>query len=219
MSVYSPPPVERVRASLTLGDRVVDLATRALVVSVVPSPTWARESEVIAAVKAAADAGADLAEVPADPRLLGPAAQAGHLPLAARVTTAATARAARVAGAALVVVPAEKLADVTAGATAGSSAGAPQRPGQEPSGPIASWPLAVMVQDAQAVRPAREGAELAGELHDPVVVLDTLHMSPVDLVAEASLAVSHGARVIRTNDVRRTRRVVEVMATVLEARR
>lgn len=184
-------------------------------VSVVPSPTWARESEVIAAVKAAAEAGADLAEVPADPRLLGPAAQAGHLPLAARATTAATARAARVAGAALVVVPAEKLADVTAGAAAGSPAGTPQRPGQGPSGPIASWPLAVMVQDAQAVRPAREGAEL----HDPVVMLDTLHMSPVDLVAEASLALSLGARMVRTNDVRRTRRVVEVIATVLEARR
>jgi hypothetical protein len=38
-------------------------------------------------------------------------------------------------------------------------------------------------------------------------------------VAEASLALAVGARVVRTGDVRRTRRVVEVMAHLLEARR
>jgi hypothetical protein len=213
MSVYTPPPVERVRASLPLGDRVVDLATRALVVSVVPSPTWARENEVIAAVRAAADAGADLAEVPADPRLLGPSAQAGHLPLAARVTTAPAARAARRAGASLLVVPAEYLADVTA-ATAAQEGPAGRMPD-----PLTDSPLAVLVPDAHAARRARAAQTPVAGQDEQIVELDTLHRKGVDLVTETSLALAFGARVVRTNDIRMTRRVIEVMATLLEARR
>ena len=44
-------------------------------------------------------------------------------------------------------------------------------------------------------------------------------LSGADAVSEESLALSVGVRVIRTADVRRTRRVVEVMAHLLAARR
>ncbi|MGH9213453.1 MAG: hypothetical protein ACRD2C_22690 [Acidimicrobiales bacterium] len=43
--------------------------------------------------------------------------------------------------------------------------------------------------------------------------------SGADAVSEESLALAVGVRLVRTGDVRRTRRVVEVMAQLLEARR
>lgn len=217
MPVYSPPPVDPVSASLTLGDRIVDLTSRALVVSVVPSPRWARESEVLSGVRAAADSGADLVEVPADPSLLGPAAQAGFVPVAARVTTASSARAALSAGASLLLVPAESLEVVRAG-------DGPQTPSGEMS-PGVSWEdmagsLAVMVRDIGGVQALRApgGGPPAVTGGESPVAFDTLHLTEVDLVAEATLALSCGARVVRTHDVRKVRRVVEVIASLLEVR-
>lgn len=224
MPVYSPPPVEPVTARMTLGDRTVDLASRALAVAVVPSPRWARESEVISGVHAAADAGADLVEVPADPKLLGPAAQAGGPPVAARVATAPSARAALAAGAGLLLVPAENLDLVRAGEQPREGSGAVNsaRPHQD-----INRSLAVMVQEIGGVRACRAALSSSSALQDSIssgaggevpVAFDTLHLTDVDLVAETTLALSLGARIVRTHDIRKVRRVIEVIASLLEAR-
>jgi hypothetical protein len=202
MTVTPAPPVPDVSALLRLGDHTVDLATRALVVGVVPLPRFGREAEVAAGVRAAAAAGADIVEVPAEPRLLGPAARvAGDLPVAAQVTTPAAAGAAWSAGARLLLVPADHRAAVEAGLSAGAVAGAD-----------ADWQVAVLVTTAEAGRDqVSDGAGL--------VAIDTSPLDRVDGVSEESLALSVGVRLVRTADIRRTRRVVEVMAHLLEARR
>lgn len=204
MTVQTPPAVDLVDAALAIGDRVVDLATRSLVVAVIPSPVWARESEVLAAVRAAADAGADVAEVPAEPRLLGPAAAAGLLPIAAHVGTVTVARAATGAGARLLLTSTD------------SEVAAPGVLDDEGVAPLIR--LGRSAQEVQTARSQMSGA-FSGSGDETVVGLDTLHLSGIDIIAEASLALSVGARVVRTRDVRRSRRVVEVMAALLEARR
>lgn len=195
MSVFSAPPVPDVSLSLTLGSRTLDLSTRAAVVAVVPVPRFGREAEVLAGVRSAALAGADAVEVPAEPRLLGPAAASGELPIAVQVSTPEGARAARAAGAQLLLVPADDLDEVVAG-----------------QGADDEWQLAVQVTTAQDGRDRVRGGDLP-------VVLDTAALARVDAVSEESLALSVGVRLVRTTDVRRTRRVVEVMAHLLEARR
>lgn len=194
MAISLAPPVPEVGLSLSLGERVVDLATRALVVAVVPPPRWAREAEVVAGVRAAADTGADLVEVPPEPRLVGPAAQAAAVPIAARVTTPDAAAAATIAGATVLLVPSEHVDDVT---------------GDERA---AGWQVVVLVEGAKAAQQAvlTAPARIAG--------IDVTRLSGPDAVSEESLALSVGARLVRTSDVRRTRRVVEVMAALLGAR-
>jgi hypothetical protein len=194
MSLSAAPPVAAVGTTLTLQGRDVDLATRALVVAVVPPPRWARESEVVAGVRAAAAGMVDVVEVPPEPRLLGPAARVAEVPVAARVTTPEAAAAAASAGAAVVLVPAEHVEVVAADDRA------------------EAWQVVTLVGEARAARDAvRE---------DPrrVVALDVTGRSGADAVSEESLALAVGARMIRSGDVRRTRRVVEVMARLLEAR-
>ena len=196
MTVSPAPPVPDVSLHLRWGDRTVDLATRAIVVGVVPSPRFGREAEVVAGVRALVAAGADVVEVPAEPRLLGPAAQAGgDQPVAAQVTTAEAAAAAWSAGARLLLVPVEHLSAVEAG---------------RPEG--VDWQFAALVTTAEAGRDqVRDGGGL--------VAIDTAALDRVDGVSEESLALAVGVRVVRTTDIRRTRRVVEVMAHLLEARR
>jgi hypothetical protein len=210
---YTPPPVEPVHASLDLGDRRVDLATRALVLCVVPSPRWARESEVISGVVAAADAGADLVEVPADPRLLGPAARRADLPLATRVTTAPAARSASAAGAGLLLVPLANL-DTVSPPAAVAAEPPERRPGDPPLAP-----MAVLTQTVAELRSARSRSPEDGDaLRELPVAYNALHLTGTDLIAESSLAVSLGARILRVDDVRSGRRVVEVISSLLEAR-
>jgi hypothetical protein len=81
------PPMPRIDLTLTLGDSTFDLRWRALVAAVVPTPRFGREGEVLATVRAAAQAGADLAATSLPPRLIGPAAGAGGLPIAAKVAS------------------------------------------------------------------------------------------------------------------------------------
>ena len=225
-SAPSAPPVPRVDLQLVLtrpsGEaRTVDLATRALVVAVVPPPRWGREAEVLAGVAAAAEAGADVVEVPADPRLLGPAAAQGDSPVTAQVETAAAARTALAAGASFVVVPHDHLDDVV-GPAAGDddddpaaslpTNGRAPRPGAA-ADPSAPGRVVTVVATARAGRDA-----VAAEPTRPVA-LDVAALSGADAVSEESLALAVGVRLVRTLDVRRTRRVVEVMAHLLEARR
>lgn len=196
MSVSPAPPVPVVSAGLTLLDRSVDLTTRAVVVAVVPTPRFGREAEVVAGVYAAASAAADVVEVPAEPRLLGPAAAKAEVPLAARVETADAARAAWSAGARLLLVPAAAIDEVVAG-----------------QGPADEWQLAAMVQTA------KQGRDAVQAHPDRLVGLDVTGLSGADAVSEESLALAVGVRLIRTADLRRSRRVVELMAHLLEARR
>ncbi|HMG42804.1 MAG TPA: hypothetical protein VK611_15840 [Acidimicrobiales bacterium] len=193
MTVSPAPPLPDVSLSLQLGSRSVDLATRAVVVAVVPTPRFGREAEVLAGVRAAALAGADVVEVPAESRLLGPAAASGELPIAAQATSPEAARAAWSAGARLLLVPAADVDAVESG-----------------QGVDDEWQVAVLVTTAQ------EGRDRVGPVP---VALDTAAYDRVDAVSEESLALAVGVRLVRTTDVRRTRRVVAVMAHLLEARR
>jgi hypothetical protein len=203
--VTAPTPAgDRVNTTLHLGGAAIDLATRARVVAVVPTPRWGREAEVLAGVEAAARAGVDLVEVPAEPRLLGPAAASGTIPVVATVRSDADAAAAREAGAALLLVPPANLQGVLA---------TPDR--SVDPGTRRAAPVAVLVPDAPGV--------LAARGHDATAVLpialDTLRLGAVDGVVETSLALTAGARLVRTQHIRQARRVVEVMTALLEARR
>lgn len=184
--------------ALVLGGTEVDLRTRALVAGVVPPPRFARESEVLASVAAVRRAGADLADVSLAPRLVGPAAHRGGLPVAALARSPEDATAALAAGAALVLVaPSSAPAVLTAVTTSRPS------------------PVAVIVDDLAALA---GGTEVADELGVAVAV-DSTRWSPADALAGEPLAITSGCRIVRTADVRRSRRVVEVMAALLGARR
>jgi hypothetical protein len=209
------PAVPDVDLTLTLTtpdgeSRTVDLATRAVVVAVVPTPRFGREAEVLAGVAAAGESGADIVEVPAEPKLLGPAAQQSEAPIAALVSSNAAARGAVAAGASLLLVPRAELATVLNG---------DNEPGEEPQArqgavrPSVDWSVAVLVDSAAA------GRDSVVEAPDRPVAIDVTGLSGADAVSEESLALAVGVRVIRTADVRRTRRVVEVMAHLLAARR
>jgi hypothetical protein len=182
--------------ALDLGDGRVDLATRALTAAAVAPPRFGRESELLAAAKAATAAGADLVDVSLEPRLVGSVARGGGLPVAARVANVESAEAARAAGAAVLLIAAglTELADRAA---------------------AEGWPAALVVDDLADVEPARATAEG----HGFPLAIDTTRLTAADAIAHEAVAISSGCRIVRTTDVRRTRRVVEVLAALLEARR
>jgi hypothetical protein len=179
-------------ARIELRGRAYDLSTRALVAAVVPVPRFGREGEVAAAVQRAHDARADLADVSLEPRLLGPVA-GGPLPVCARVTDIQAAGAAHAAGAHLLLVP----------------------PALAPEAHDRGWPVAVVVDDVSALGKAQSTAHALGV----PTAIDTAGRPEEDALAQESVAVAAGCRIVRTTDVRRSRRVVEVVAALLEARR
>lgn len=179
---------------LVLAGRAVDLTARVLVAGVVPAPRFGREGEVLALAAAVEAAGADLVDLTLPPRLAGPAARAAGVPVAIRAGTDGEVRAARAAGAHLVLV-APDLADRLAGE--GNAAA-----------------LAVVVDDLGAVVAA---SAVAGHLGLPVAV-DASRWSGPEAVGREAAAVALGCRLIRTTDVRRSRRVAEVMGAILVAR-
>ncbi len=186
-------PVPRVDLTLALGGTSFDLRWRALVAAVVPAPRFGREGEVLAGVRAARDAGADLADVSLSPRLIGPAAGAGLVPVVVRARSIPEAAAARRAGAGLVLVRADAVADVA----------------------VADGHVAVVIDDVGNLARARAVAER----HGVAVAIDVTRRPPADATAIESAALAGGCRVVCTADVRRTRRVVETLAALLSARR
>lgn len=184
----------RVDVGLTLGDTTFDLRWRALVGAVVPAPRFGREGEVLASVRAAGQAGADVAVTSLPPPLVGPAARAGGVPIAAKVSSAEAAEAASAAGASLVLVPIDL---VDAAADSGAT-------------------VALLIEDVDDIHRAR--AVIADR---PVpLALDTSAMSTrEEALAVESVAVPLGCRLLCTNDIRRTRRVVETVAALLAAQR
>ena len=193
MIVPATSPVPRVDLTLTLGGTSFNLRWRALVAAVVPAPRFGRESEVLAGVRTARDAGADLADVSLSPRLIGPAAGAGLVPVVVRVRSIAEAAAARRAGASLVLVQADVLADLA----------------------VADGPVAVVIDEVGKLGRARAVAER----HGVAVAIDVTGRLPVDVMATESAAIAGGCRMVCTADVRRTRRVVETLAALLAAHR
>jgi len=191
-----PPPVPYPATALVVAGRRVDLTVRVLVAGVVPPPRFGREGEVLATAKAVRDAGADLVDVSLPARLLGPVARAGAMAVCARVATAAAAAEARRAGAALVLVP------------AGEAAGA-----SEPAG--AAGAVAVVVDDLGALPAARAVADRLGL----ALAVDAARWHGPEAVGREAAAIAGGCRLVRTADVRRSRRVAETMAAVLGARR
>jgi hypothetical protein len=71
-----------------------------------------------------------------------------------------------------------------------------------------------VVDDLAGVSAARE---VAGRLGAPLAI-DASRWSGPEAVGKEAAAVSLGCRVIRTADVRRSRRVAEVMSALLAAR-
>ena len=188
------PPLPQVELALTLGGTAFDLRWRALVGAVVAAPRFGRENEVLAAVRVAGQAGADLAVTSLPPRLVGPAIRAGGLPVAARVSSLDAAEAAADVGAALVLAPAELMEAVA----------------------DAGVPVARLVDDLADVDRARSQV---GDRPVPLAI-DTSAMSTrEEALAVESVAVPLGCRLLCTNDVRRTRRVVETVAALLAAQR
>jgi hypothetical protein len=195
-------PVPRVDLTLTLGGNSFDLRWRALVAAVVPAPRFGREGEVLAGVRTARDAGADLADVSLSPRLIGPAAGAGLVPVVVRARSIPEAAAARRAGAGLVLVPADLVADLVADVAVAD-------------GPVAEGPVAVVIDDVCHLGRARAVAER----HGVAVAIDVTARVAAGAMAFESAAIACGCRVVCTADVRRTRRVVETVAALLAARR
>jgi hypothetical protein len=194
MIASAPRPVPRVELTLTLGDRTFDLRWRALVGAVVAAPRFGRESEVLATVRAAGQAGADIAVTSLPPRLIGPAARAGGVPIAARVSSIEAVEAASEAGAALVLVPADLVGAVAdAGATA-----------------------ALLVDDVGDIDRART---VVGDRPVPLAIDTSAIATREEALAIESVAVPWGCRLLCTIDVRRTRRVVETIAALLVAQR
>jgi hypothetical protein len=191
----APAAPEGAAARLDIAGTTVDLRTRGLVAAVVGPPRFGREGEVLAGVTAARAANADLADVSLGPRLLGPAAAARILPVVARADDPDAARAAAAAGAAVVLVPPGIAADVAA--ARGRAA------------------LALVVDEVGEIAAARRRGD---ELGVPIA-LDVSRRSGADALAEESAGITAGCRLVRTADVKRTRRVVEVVAALLEARR
>jgi len=75
--------------------------------------------------------------------------------------------------------------------------------------------VAVVVDDLAAVSAARDVARRLGA----PLAIDASRWSGPEAVGREAAAVSLGCRLIRTADVRRSRRVAEVMAALLAARR
>jgi hypothetical protein len=188
------PQMPHVDLALTLGDATFDLRWRALVGAVIAAPRFGRESEVLATVRAAGQAGADVAVTSLPPRLVGPATRVGAVPIAAKASSLDGVKAASAVGAALVLVPIDLVGPATdSGAT-----------------------VALLVDDLGNIDRARS---MVGNRRLPLAIDTSALSTREEALAVESVAVPLGCRLICTNDVRRTRRVVETVSALLAAQR
>jgi hypothetical protein len=190
----APPPVPHIDLALTFGGTTFDLRWRALVGAVIAAPRFGGESEVLAAVRAAGQAGADLAVTSLPPRLVGPATRAGAVPIAAKVSSLEAVEVAAEVGAALVLVPVDLVG-------AANAAGAT---------------VAVLIDDVGDI--ARAGSVIR-DRPVPLAIDTSAIPTREEALAVESVAVPLGCRLLCTSDVRRTRRVVETVAALLAAQR
>jgi hypothetical protein len=196
--VTLPHPTPRVDDVDRPGGSVFRPDDRILVAGVVPPPRFGRENEVAATARAVAAAGADLVDVSLGPRLVGPAVGAATVPVVVTAASLDAAAAAGRAGAALALVPPDAIDAATAAELR-----------------EVGVPLAAVVSDPGAVAGAVAVAAAAGV----ATAFDSTRLPAGDALAAESLAVADGCRLLRTADVRRSRRVAEVLGAVLAARR
>lgn len=197
MAVPSSTPVPAPGSVLPLPGASADLRTRVLVAGVVPAPRFGREGEVVATARAVVDRGADLVDVSLVPRLVGAAARAVEQPVVVRAPDVAAAAVAGRAGAAVALLPTAVVDDA----------------GRERLDE-ADIAVAVVVDDLGALAAARAVAGRAGV----PVAFDSTQLSALDALAAEAVAVTDGCRLLRTGDIRRSRRVAEVLGAVLAAR-
>jgi hypothetical protein len=197
-----------------IGGVDVDLRSRVLVAGVVPSPRFGREAEVDATVGALASLGADVADVSLPRPLAGAAVRSGRLPVAVRASTPDEVANALALGADVVLVP-PALAE--GAATAARAAAEPRGPAGGPAGqgPRSGVVVSVEVDDVAGLDAARAEAEAWGL----PLTFDSVAWAGAAATARESAAVAGGCRLLRTTDVRRSRRVAEVMGALLAARR
>lgn len=207
MIASSTPPVPRVTAALRLGGVDVDLSSRVLVAGVVPAPRFGRESEVVATARALAAGGADLVDVSLPPRMIGPVAAGAPVPVMVRCSSLDESAAAVRAGAAVVAVTAEIVRE----AVARRRADEPNEGRDHPGG-------ATVVLIIDELARLADAWALAGQLGLALAV-DSTRCTGAGAIAHEAMAVAEGCRLIRTLDVRRSRRVAEVMGAVLAHRR
>jgi hypothetical protein len=195
----SPLPVPRVDAVVPLAGGEVGLATRVLVAGVVPPPRFGREAEVLASAAGLVAAGADIVDVSLPPRLAGPVAARAGVSVAVRATSAAEVAAALRIGARLVLVSPD-LVDAAVAAWRASAA-----------------PTAATVGIVVDELPDVPGARIVAHEGRLPIAFDATHRAGAGAMADESAAIAAGCRVVRTGDVRRSRRIAEVMGALLAA--
>jgi hypothetical protein len=118
------------------------------------------------------------------------------VPVCARVPTASAAAVARRAGAALVLLPPGEATEASAP-------------------PGAAGATVVVVDDLADLPAARAVAQRLGL----ALAVDAARWHGPEAVGREAAAIAGGCRLVRTADVRRSRRVAETMSAVLAARR
>jgi hypothetical protein len=206
----APSPVPVVGATLRIGVERLDLAARVLVAGVVPAPRFGREAEVQAGAAAVLALGADLVEVPPPARFAGVVrGAAGHL-VAMRASSPDEVASARAAGVEVIMVTPGLAAEL-----AGGDAAATGRELGTTRGLAGLAGVVVVVDDPADVPATRAQAERWGV----PLAYDSTRWSGAAAIAREAAAVADGCRLLRTSDVRRSRRVAEVTGALLAARR
>jgi hypothetical protein len=196
--------------TVRIGGECLDLGVRVLVAGVVPAPRFGREAEVRAGAGVVLALGADLVDVPPPARFAGAVAgTAGHH-VAVRAASVDQVASARAAGVEVVMVPGEVAADLAAGDPAVTDHDA------EPAGGPAGLARVVVVVDDLADVPASRAR--AAQWCVPLA-FDSTHWTGAAATAREAAAVAEGCRLLRSSDVRRSRRVAEVTGALLGARR
>ncbi len=192
------PPVPHVELSFPLGDGMVDLSTRVLVAGVVPLPRFGREAEAAATAASVTAQGADLVDVSLPARLIGSVAASVPVPVVARVGSVGAALTAAHAGAAAVLALAPLLTDLC---------------GHPDLVKLGTVPVLVL-DDLSGLSGA---SAMAAGLRVPLA-FDSTRLRAAPAIGCESAAIAEGCRLVRTADIRRSRRVAEVMAAILGAR-
>lgn len=187
-----------VELSFPVGDRVVDLSTRPLVAGIVPLPRFGREAEAAATAISVVAQGANLVDVSLPPRLVGSVAASVPVPVVARVGSVEDALAVAQAGASAVLALAPLLTDLC---------------GHPDLVSLGAVPVLV-IDDLSGLS---EASARAADLRVPLA-FDSSGLAVAPAIGCESAAIAEGCRLVRTADVRRSRRVAEVMAAILGAR-
>lgn len=204
------PPVPRTGTTLRIGGECLDLRRRVLVAGVVPAPRFGREAEVQAGAGAVLALGADLVDVPPPARFAGVVAGTAGRHVAMRASSVDQVVAARAAGVEVIMVSPALAADL-----AGGDPAVTDHDRDTSGGPAGLAGVVVVVDDLADAAAGRAQAE---RWRVPLA-FDSTQWSAAAASAREAAAVAAGCRLLRSNDVRRSRRVAEVMGALLAARR